>query len=482
MTSGISASYNLLDEPWIPVLRTGGEVRQVGVREALRESPRIRGVAASSPLDRVAICRLLLALLYWCRENPPGAPASEGAGELFPAEVLRKLDVDRECFDLLGPNRRFYQTRSSGKRDLQPVGYLRHEIPTGTSASHFRHAVDGAEGLCPACCAIGLIRLPAFTPIWGRTFTHGINGKPPVYAVPVGATLEETLRLSWSSVGQIGTPAWIQPELKLPSQGDVPVLTGLTWLPWRVWIDDPRGEIDACAACGHRAPLIHHLVRTGVAPVRGFTWEDPHVLRDRRVVTPVDSLSNPAGAAAQGVKLLSLLDQTNGAVSDVVGRTWLVAFATDRAKFLDVQESSVPRPDSPDDVPRAAREFERWQRSMHRVSTKDAKRKPLYASIFPQLEHLVSTSVQANFADGGGDGANALYQHRVVFEAVASALFPGRTSSSLRRQRELAGILVGGEGKGDGERRGSKTRATSGLRAAPRRAGGAPEAAGAGSP
>ena len=52
-------NYNLLDEKWIPVLYRDGRWERVGIRKALEDAGRIRQIAASNPMDRVAILRLL---------------------------------------------------------------------------------------------------------------------------------------------------------------------------------------------------------------------------------------------------------------------------------------------------------------------------------------------------------------------------------------------------------------------------------------
>jgi CRISPR system Cascade subunit CasA len=64
-------NFNLLDEDWIPVLYRDGRWERIGIRKALKDAARIRQLAASNPMDRVAILRFLLALLYWCNGNPP---------------------------------------------------------------------------------------------------------------------------------------------------------------------------------------------------------------------------------------------------------------------------------------------------------------------------------------------------------------------------------------------------------------------------
>ena len=129
-------------------------------------------------MDRVAILRFLLALLYWCKGNPP-AEVDVGGLRSFPADWFKKLDDDNDHFDLFGTEGRFYQCKGAQQRGA--VTDLIQEIPTGNNFWHFRHSTDEKEGLCPACCALGLLRLPLFSVSGLPNLKAGINGAPPVY-------------------------------------------------------------------------------------------------------------------------------------------------------------------------------------------------------------------------------------------------------------------------------------------------------------
>jgi len=63
--------YNLLENRWIPILRTNGTFERVGIRRALTDAGHIRQIAASNPMDNVALLRLLLAVLHWCKQSLP---------------------------------------------------------------------------------------------------------------------------------------------------------------------------------------------------------------------------------------------------------------------------------------------------------------------------------------------------------------------------------------------------------------------------
>ena len=132
-------NYNLLEERWIPVLWTNGEFDRMSVKTTLMEAHRIRQIAASNPMDRVAILRFLLALLYWCKGNRP--IGAEGAsGDSFPPDWFSKLDDNKDCFNLLGEGKRFYQYRRDNDKRLA-ANYLMHEIPTGTNLKKTLRAV-----------------------------------------------------------------------------------------------------------------------------------------------------------------------------------------------------------------------------------------------------------------------------------------------------------------------------------------------------
>ncbi|MBI3581746.1 MAG: type I-E CRISPR-associated protein Cse1/CasA, partial [Nitrospinae bacterium] len=247
--------FNLLEERWIPVLLSNGTVCRVGIKEALTQAHKIRQIAASNPMDRVAITRFLLALLYWCKGNPQYKPPDN----LFPPDWFKKLDDNYDCFDLLGEGKRFYQDRTV--RRSQAITQLIQEVPSGNNFWHFRHSTDYKDGMCPACCTMGLLRLPLFS-VSGLSgpgepnLMAGINGVPPVYVVPWGNSLFSTLLVNWTTCTNIGEPSWIQPS-PIQSHNDVvPILNGLTLPSRRVLLHDPVNGSALCIRCGEKTATI----------------------------------------------------------------------------------------------------------------------------------------------------------------------------------------------------------------------------------
>lgn len=459
--------FNLLDEQWIPVLYRDGRWQRVGIREALEEAGRIRQIAASNPMDRVAILRFLLALLYWCKGNPADN-ASTNPNTSFPSEWLKKLDDNRDCFNLLGDGKRFYQNDAYKKTTAEhTTNYLIHEVPSGTNKWHFRHSTDTVDGLCPACCAMGLIRLPVFATSGGKGMTAssgkspGVNAKPPLYIIPTGPSLASTLRLSWRRIdANMGTPAWEQPNIRLPKQGDVPLLIGLTWLPRSVWLDDPQEPKSPCVSCGHTARLIRSCVfdGKGSSKAEGRIWRDPHVIY--ATTTKGEKISLHAGnalgaadaAAGQWAKITAGISE--GQESGEARSLWVVGFSTvQNDKYLEAVECLMPCPRSSDQSRELIAAVERWQkeaaslvRRLRPPGEKKSSRKHVDLSstlttIRPHVEGRVSEKVGELLAGVDSPWERAAQEYRPMMEVVASSLAPGFTTAAVQRRRQIAGAI-----------------------------------------
>jgi len=447
-------NYNLLEQKWIPVLRKNGIADRVSIVEALTQAGQIRQIAASNPMDRVAILRFLLALLYWCKGNPPDDKDSISS---FPPDWFEKLDHNRDCFNLLGDEKRFYQCNpKSGEEGKLSANYLMQEVPTGTNSWHFRHSTDGSEGLCPACCAMGLLRLPLFATSGGRGKPPGVNQKPPVYVVPVGVSLAETLRLSWRKVSDphLGTPAWEEPDLRLPKHGKVPLLVGLTSLPRRVWLDNPQEPKANCISCGRKELLIRECVFAGIGSAKtdvdgeGRIWSDPHTISDGEdVVKPSSALGAADAAAGQWARIAAGI--LRGKEANAKRRLWVVSFATvQNDKYLEAMEYEIPFPSTLDDpqVAEGVETIERWQKEGWKLVRKAKPRgtsrnhleiAPMVAAIRPQAEFEVSKMAGELIAGEGGAWEHAADEYRPLMSAVAKSLSPGYTTAALRRRRQI---------------------------------------------
>jgi hypothetical protein len=285
-------SYNLLEEPWIPVLGTDGKPCRVGIRTALTQAGTIRQIAASNPMDNVALLRFLLSVLQWCRpvtdeQERASLCTAEGVPDAWVVKQLGPPDAPNAIFDLLGDTRRFYQDqRLNCAPARRPIGDLLQEFPTDTSIAHFRHVRDMQYGLCPACCALGIVRFCAFANAYaGGSYTSAVNGPTPAYGIPQGNTLLQTLLLNWTEDLQAKRdPPWSCDAP--PGEAELVVVTVFAWRSRRLWLGERGSSDERCSHCGQLARVIREMAFTGNwnAPfeARGaqkrFWDQDPHLV------------------------------------------------------------------------------------------------------------------------------------------------------------------------------------------------------------
>jgi len=249
-------NYNLLEEEWIPVLWRDGKVSRVGIREALTEAGRIRQIAASNPMDRVALLRFLLAVLMWCKEDAKSSLAAldEKSADI-PENWLAKLKENKAAFNLLGDGKRFYQDELLKGKESRTIGDLLVEFPGADSVNHMRHVVhDSSYGFCPACCAMGILRLSVWAPA-NRFYPASVNPCSAAYAFTEGKNLFQTLCANLPETNpQADQAPWLGNEQ--PNSPDA--VARLAWRPRKLWLNMAENG-GFCAYCGQTGTLVKSL-------------------------------------------------------------------------------------------------------------------------------------------------------------------------------------------------------------------------------
>lgn len=441
-------SFNLIDRPWIPVLYRDGHYERVGIRQALTEAHRIRLVAASNPMDRVAVLRFLLALLYWCKGNPPAESAGT-RNTSFAPEWFKRLDEYRECFNLLGSGKRLYQHPSARRK--RTVTDLIQEIPSGNNYWHIRHATDGMDGLCPSCCALGLIRLPLFAVSGLPDLKAGINGVPPMYIVPWGNTLLQTLSLNWVPVANIGEPSWAEGATPVFDQ-EVPLLDGLTRLSRRIWLHDPSEPSGSCFSCGvNEDVLIRTCEHENAGRQETEWWNDPHVLYiDGQ---PRKNVKAPNLTARDHFKmdrpwsalLRHLVQNQNRIVSGETPGVFVTAFVTDKMKYIDVWEEYIQIKTPAKLQESVAQYVQHWEKERQKILdrvkhiTRSKMKGPCTVSaICPNIEKTISRRLSELIESETEALKQAAEEYRPMMRMISKSLSPGFTATALTRRKEIA--------------------------------------------
>lgn len=300
MTAALAArpvleGLDLLVDPWLPAVdSTGGRV-ELGLLDCLARAHDLREIVDPSPLVTCAIHRFLAAIL----QSATPVDGLDAWADIWDAGRLSESVVERvetacagrlRLFDSEHP---FYQSvdipldaHSNGA--LKSVGFLFPEASTGSNVTHFSHHGDDAHAYCPVCCVHGLLLQPAFATSGGAGFKPSINGVPPIYVLPRGSSLFETLLLNHvvplyqpaQRTPRDPGPLWIETNVVGPKdeRNGAGFVESLTWPARRIRLIPDAGGW--CSRCGRAAPTLTR--RMIFSPGRSLTkglvlWNDPWV-------------------------------------------------------------------------------------------------------------------------------------------------------------------------------------------------------------
>lgn len=249
-------SFNLLDEPWVPVITVDGS-HEWSVTEVLRRSQDVIQLDPARPLEWIPVFRLLQAVVIDALRGVDEASWGDRfrLGRFDPEVIENYLNTIHSRFDLFDPVAPFYQVASleATSGEIKSVLALYPETASGNNVPLFSSILDSdASALsCPEA-ARRLLALLAWDTAGLKTGAKGdpqmsggkTTGNPtgplglmgPI--VPLGRNLFQSLMLNLpqSAPAPDDAPAWCRPPTTAswetrPSRG---VLDLLTWQSRRV--------------------------------------------------------------------------------------------------------------------------------------------------------------------------------------------------------------------------------------------------------
>lgn len=270
--------FNLIDEPWVPVVEQCGKLREVSLREALNRAHEIASLQTANPLEAVALLRQVLLPVVW---DACGLPASlREWSALWQAKRLDAKAIDaylsawRDRFWVFHPVSPFAQaagleeagSAGSGKS----VGVLMPEVASGNNVPLFSPftdrnppSLDPASAIravlvCHCWDTAGIKPAAKGDPAGRGGKTYG-NPTGPVgglgVIVPLGTTLFETIVLNTPAgaaavTGDDDRPQWRRDPLtpaweERPARG---LLDLLTWQARRIRLLPPEHASGGAAA------------------------------------------------------------------------------------------------------------------------------------------------------------------------------------------------------------------------------------------
>lgn len=140
--------YSLWDSPWIPGLDLSGQPRKLSLRDALVQADQLREVFDPSPLIVGAVSRLLHAVLYrvfspWNQKDWEGLWKS---GKFCSRQLDEYGNIYANRFDLLNPERPFYQVPKEEGVKEHPISALALEAASGNNPTLFDHGkIEGQD-------------------------------------------------------------------------------------------------------------------------------------------------------------------------------------------------------------------------------------------------------------------------------------------------------------------------------------------------
>lgn len=196
----MSASYQLLEEPWIPVVDLTGEKKLLGIRTLLEQAHLLQEISDPSPLVEYGLYRLLVVFLMDAL-RPQDEDELEELLEAkqFPMETIERYistcQSEGVTFDLFDRERPFLQApfNEAWDKQIKPASVLDYTIPSGNNHIHFDHRQSEDISFSYAQAARFLPTVQLFCTAGVQGYPSGINGAPPYYAVLQGENLFETL-------------------------------------------------------------------------------------------------------------------------------------------------------------------------------------------------------------------------------------------------------------------------------------------------
>lgn len=240
-------SYNLLDEPWLPVRMMDGSVQWLGLLEVFRQSERIQALAETRPPSLVAEYRLLLAIVHRGLTTTIGhwqeADRAKWYEQGLPiGDICAYLAAWRHAFWLFDPERPFMQvaalrTADETRERKKPWTQISLASSNGNTPVVFDHAVDQAPTAIALPDALAhLLGFLQFTPGGLVKVLRDADKAGPLVntaaVLPLGATLAQTLALALHPAPLPGQrshdlPSWERPPLTLAQlRGDPRLPTG----------------------------------------------------------------------------------------------------------------------------------------------------------------------------------------------------------------------------------------------------------------
>ena len=294
---------------------------------------------------------------------------------------------------------------------------------------------------------LGCARLAA---PWGFCGFRCSQLAAPIYLMPTGTSLRDTLIANWTPVNDIGDPSWVDVLFAAPNPNAVAVLTGLTLLSRRVWLHVGDPDRGTCIRCGGvEGPIVRDCEYEGAPDQKNTGWADPHVVYaadSGRAVTPDSPMAAGRFVTDRPWALLSAHALGSGRLTydKASSRHSACAFATNKALGVDTWEWDLRSPKDVTDMAKAHEALRAWSQHGRSLARSIARGRTLgsatVSQVRPHIEHLVSQRTRDLLKPDYAAWEQAAEEYAPFMGAIASAISPGPTATATERRRRLVAI------------------------------------------
>jgi CRISPR system Cascade subunit CasA len=134
-------SFNLLQEPWIPIVKNNWEYQELSLLDFFRTWQNLREIQADNPPTTLAIYRLLLAIMHSAYQGPKNIDDWEKIQLDNGKKAIEYLEKWRDRFDIFHPEYPFMQDLALTEDKAVPI-FAIHTMSTSTVFSH-EHEFSG---------------------------------------------------------------------------------------------------------------------------------------------------------------------------------------------------------------------------------------------------------------------------------------------------------------------------------------------------
>ncbi|MDX9803966.1 MAG: type I-E CRISPR-associated protein Cse1/CasA [Dehalococcoidales bacterium] len=280
-------SFNVLKEPWIPVIRQDGSQDELGIVDCLTRAHKLREIRDPSPIIEFGLYRLLIAFILDAlifadrRPEHPLHLKNLLQASCFDIEMIdRYISHCGDVFELFHLERPFLQTKMADSKP-KPIACLYPVIPSGTNAIHWHHESEHDVNMTAKVAARLLTTVSPFMTAGGAGLSPSINGAPGIYVLPLGSkfNLFETILLNIplrvDQENGNGAIAWRNTSQPGRERTEATTVEALTWRPRRLQLvpNDPVKEVkfekgDSTRFSWIDANLAYRYDKNGARPMR----------------------------------------------------------------------------------------------------------------------------------------------------------------------------------------------------------------------